>query len=278
MGVTQDERPQFYQGQYLGPEDLTAAVDYSRIQHARHILGAHSWGIASGLELIEKPSPAGNNQADVFLGPGYAWDGFGRPIVVLAPYRIPAQLFQNIVFDQTIDGGNPPGRLVKVWLRYRESTTQPPLAGFAVCDGADQNSRMQEPFQVEVGERPNASDQRDPLSIAGRQMDALEALKNFDSDAPSVYDLSIPHQTLPEDNAAAFWLVPLGYVRWLPNPNPTMAGSFQQKRDQDKAASHSLRQYIGVIAGNLLTADKNVRVRNRAVIHSAIPSHHRLCS
>jgi hypothetical protein len=264
MPVEQDQRPQYFQGQYLGPEDLTAAVEYGRIQHERHCLGAHSWGIAIGLQLVEKPSPAGNNQVDVFLTPGYAWDGFGRSIVVLAPYKIPADLFKSIVFDAAIDGGKPPGRLVKVWVHYRESESRPPLAGFEVCDVADQNSRIQETFQVEVGERPNVSDQRDPLSIAGKQVDALTALqlKGFDPSAPKVYDLSIPHQALPEDDATASWLIPVGYVRWLPNSNPTMPGSFQQ--NQDKAAGNALRQYIGVVAGAVLAAGNNVRVRDRA--------------
>jgi len=53
MAVDQDQRPTFFQGQYLGPDDLTAAVDYGRIQLARHSLGAHTWGIAIGLQLIE---------------------------------------------------------------------------------------------------------------------------------------------------------------------------------------------------------------------------------
>ena len=85
MAVAQDDRPQFFQDQYLGPEDLAAAVEYSRIHQARHSLGAHTWGIAIGLQLLEKPSAAGNNQVDVFIQPGYAWDGFGRPLVALVP-------------------------------------------------------------------------------------------------------------------------------------------------------------------------------------------------
>jgi len=35
-----DARPRFYEGQYLGAADLTAAVDYGRKQHARMLLGA----------------------------------------------------------------------------------------------------------------------------------------------------------------------------------------------------------------------------------------------
>src|SRR5438552_4153354 len=220
MPVEQDQRPSFYQGQYLGPDDLTATVDYSRIQLARHSLGAHTWGVVIGLQLIEKPSPAGNNQVDVFLEPGYAWDGFGRPIVVLSPYKIPAQLFQNIAYDASADDpgishDTAPGHLVQIWLRYSESANRPPAIGFEVCDTASQSSRVQETFGVVVGELTNASDQRDPISIGGRQVDALQALKAFDSNAPLIFDTSIPQQALPEDNALAVWLIPVGCVRWL---------------------------------------------------------------
>src|SRR6266478_5266671 len=238
MPVEQDQRPSFYQGQYLGPADLTATVEYGRIQLARHSLGAHTWGIAIGLQLIEKPSPAGNNQVDVFLQPGYACDGFGRPIVVLSPYKIPAQLFQNIVYDASVDdptksGDTAAGHPVKIWLSYSESANQPPAIGFEVCDVASQTSRVQETFGVKVGELTNASDQRDPISIGGKQVDALQALNAFDPNAPLIYDTSIPQQALPEDNALTVWLIPVGYVRWLPAQISTQAGSFQTRTAKD---------------------------------------------
>ena len=47
--------PRFYEGQYLAAADLTAAVDYTRTQRARMLLGAHRWGIALGLDLMEVP-------------------------------------------------------------------------------------------------------------------------------------------------------------------------------------------------------------------------------
>src|SRR5262249_37423053 len=56
--MDQAQRATFYEGQYLGAADLTAVVDYGRVQHARHLLGAHTWGIAMGLELDERPDPA----------------------------------------------------------------------------------------------------------------------------------------------------------------------------------------------------------------------------
>ena len=270
MPVDQDERPTFYQGQYLGPDDLTAAVDYSRIQIARHILGAHTLGIAIGLQLIEKPSAAGNNAVDVFLEPGYAWDGFGRPIVVLSPYKIPAALFQNIAYDGSID--NPSGHLVKIWLQYSENPNQPPASGFQVCDATGQTARVQETFSVQIGELTNVSDQRDPLSIGGKTVDALVALSTFDPSAKPVYDLSIPQQALPEDNAAALWLIPVGYVRWLPPQTATQSGAFQQRTPADLTISDTVRQYIGVVAGSVEAPGSNLEIKARGSAPSTIPS------
>ena len=277
MPVDQDERPTFFQGQYLGPEDLTAAVDYGRIQLARHSLGAHTWGIAIGLQLIEKPSPAGNNAVDVFLEPGYAWDGFGRAIVVLAPYKIPASLFQNIVYDAAIDdhtksGDTADGRPVKIWLRYSEQANQPPASGFEVCDSTGQTARVQETFSLQAGELVNASDQRDPISVGGKMVDALDALTTFESAPNPVVDTSIPQQALPEDDAEALWLIPVAYVRWLPPQTATQTGAFQQRTQPDLTRSDTARQYIGVVAGAVEAAGKNVQVKTRGAAFSSILS------
>jgi hypothetical protein len=272
MAVAQDDRPQFFQDQFLGPEDLTAAVEYGRIHQARHTLGAHTWGIAVGLQLLEKPSAAGNNQVDVFIQPGYACDGFGRSIVVLAPYKIPASLFQNVVFDQAQDGGNPAGRLIRIWLQYREAPHQPPLAGFADCNADGRNSRVQETFQVVAGDTSSLSDQRDPVTIGGKTVDAQNALTAFDPAAPLLYEASVPQQELPEDNATALWLIATGYVRWLPPQNTTQPGSFQQRNAADLTASEAIRQYIGVVAGSVVAAASHVRVRARGTLPSGVVS------
>ena len=94
MPANQTQRPKFFEEQYLGAADLTAVVDYGRMQQARHALGAHTWGIAIGLTLKETPQAGG--AVTVHLLPGYAWDGYGRPIVVLSPYQIPEERFSAI--------------------------------------------------------------------------------------------------------------------------------------------------------------------------------------
>ena len=263
MVVNQSQRPRFYENQYLGAEDLTAVVEYERIQHARHALGAHTWGIAIGLQLKEKTSTAGGGQVDMYITPGYAWDGFGRPIVVLAPYKIPAELFKSIPYNAAIDGTTTPGHLVQVWLRYTETEMQGPRPGFGVCDPADQFARVQESFQIEVGDRLNPSDQRDPIVIAGRTVDAAGALQTFDPSDPSIDDASIPYQTFPEDDPNALWLIPLGFVRWKPNPNPGQPGNFVQRTPDDMKQSRGVRQYIGVVAEGIQAADGLIHMRYR---------------
>jgi hypothetical protein len=263
MAIDQSQRPRFYENEYLGAEDLNAAVEYGRVQNARHALGAHTWGIAMGLQLKDKPATAGSGQVDMYIQPGYAWDGFGRPIVVLAPYKIPPERFSSIPYNAAIDGGTPAGRLITVWLRYDETETQGPRPGFQVCDPADQFARIQESFQIEVGNRPNNSDQRDPVMIAGRAIDASQALQIFDPGASSVNDASIPYQIFPDDNPHALWLIPLGYVRWKPNSNPSQPGNFVTLTDDDRTKSRRFRRYIGVVAEGVQAADDIIRMRRR---------------
>jgi hypothetical protein len=268
----QEQRPRFFEGQYLGAADLTAAVAYGRLQHARHALGAHTWGIAMGLQLQETPLPDGT--VEVHILPGYAWDGFGRPVVVLAPYQIPEALFSAITFQPGVDDTETgrKGRLFPVWLRYDETATQNVRPGFEVCDTDDQHSRVQETFRVEVGTKPTHADRHDPVRLAGQAVDAEQALKQFDPAAPVVYDESVPHQMLPEEGERVRWLIPLGYVRWLPVPN--QPGHFVPRDDADRPPGspdpvkdsdkiRAFRRYIGVVAEALEAADGAIRLRDR---------------
>src|SRR6266566_3006098 len=267
MVINQSQRPQFYQNQYLGAEDLAAIVEYNRIRNAQHDLGAHTWGIAIGLELKEKPSTTSGDQVDMYISPGYAWDGFGRPIVVLSPYKIPPERFKSIPYNAGIDGGSLGGHLVEIWLRYNEIETQGPRPGFEVCDPTDQFARVQESFQIEVGDQLN---QRDPIIITGRAVDASLALQIFDPSDLPIEDASIPHQTFPDDNPNALWLIPLGFVRWKPNPNPSQPGNFVQRNGDDITQSRRVRQYIGVVAEGIQAADDIIRIRKRTIDDSAL--------
>jgi hypothetical protein len=263
MAVSQTQRPKFYEEQFLGASDLTAAVDYGRTQLARHSLGGHTWGITIGLQLAETPQPGGT--VSVHLLPGYAWDGYGRPIVVLSPYRIPEEKFGQFKFDPAIDTTGK-GRLIAVWLRYDERSTQNPRPGFEVCGTEDQRSRIEETFIVEIGDM-NAADRTSGVTIASRLMsDPKTALQAFDPTAPVVYDESIPHQSLPDPTARARWLIPIGFVRWQPVSN--QPGHFVARadggpdKDTDKIRNFRTR-YVGLVAEEIEAADGAIRLRNR---------------
>src|SRR4051812_46034579 len=109
MPTALEQRPRFYDGQCLRAEDLTAAVAYARAADARHALGAHTWGIAAGLQLHEVARPEDPDAVDMYILPGYAWDGFGRQVVVPAPFLIDSALVAGLVKE---------ARLIDIWLQY----------------------------------------------------------------------------------------------------------------------------------------------------------------
>jgi len=269
--TNQTQRPQYFEDQYLGAADLTAAVEYARLQQARHALGAHTWGIAAGLQLTEKASFAGGGQVDVYIQPGFAWDGFGRPVIVLAPYKLTGEKFKSFVYDDATDGGNPEGRLVEVWLRYVETATRAPASGFEDCSPSGNFSRVDELFRVEVGERKFPGEQRAPVSVGGRTLDAADVPHNFDAAVGTLYDASVPYQSFPAEGVRANWLIPLGLVRWKPEQGG-QPGKFVARNSDDLKASRSKRHYIGVVAESVSAPDGHVRLRDRAKDYSALHS------
>ena len=253
-----EQRPNFYEHQYLEAADLEAVVAYARAQLSRAQLGGHRWGIALGLDLREVPGPGAT--LDVFVQPGYAWDGFGRAIVVPAPHRLPGSLFAAI--DTEFVPGNPP-RLVEVWIRYTETATKGPRPGFEECEGGPAFARVLESYAVEVGRRATLDAQRDPILVAGRSIDASQALLAFDPAASELDDASVPQQDFPEDGTTR-WLVPIGMVMW----EPGAPGKFVA-RDTAALDRHvRARQYAGVVGGSIEATGGYVRVHDRAANYS----------
>lgn len=117
-------RARFREGQFLRAADLTVEQAYREDATRRHLLGAHPWGIVSGLELI--PGRATDPVKDgwgITVEPGVAVDGFGRTVRVAAPVTItPAtgdrDVWLSVVDDVptvcavpagTVDPRHPPG-------------------------------------------------------------------------------------------------------------------------------------------------------------------------
>jgi hypothetical protein len=255
----QGERARFYEGQYLSADDLTTLEDYPRVQQAQHSLGAHTWGIAVGLDLVERKLPSG--EVDNIVMPGYAWDGYGRAIVVLAPAKISPQKFAN--FQGTTPAA---GQLVRVWIRYDENETQNPKPGFQACRVDDQHARVVETFAIEVGEPTTGP--HDTVQIGGAPIDPINARSTFNAAAPPLYDESVPFQEFPTTPRPR-WLLPLGYVRW--QKQAALPGRFVPRDDsgaggapKDSDLIRATREYIGAVAETVSAADGVIRLRDRA--------------
>lgn len=257
--MNQIDRPRFFEGQYLGAADLAACVDYTRVRTARHELGGHLWGIATGLDLVEQP--LGSGAVQVSIAPGLAWDGHGRPLVVLAPEPLPADLFRNYVTDTA-----PEGDIVKIWLSYAEDGSRNPGPGFEVCQG-DQHARVAETFTVEAGELDTVHN----VVVAARTLDAKAVRKAFNAAAPELHDESVPYQELPDGGALPRWPILLGYVRWFKQGaapgylKARVAGGTMPDADRIRA----MRRYIGVVAEEVLGADGRLRLRDRNKVPSS---------
>src|SRR5580658_10822280 len=121
---TDIERLNYYEGEYLGAVDFQAEQEYHRDMRRRHNLGQHTWGIVTGLQLAQVPNGlndpnGGAAEADVYLQPGMAVDGFGREIVVLNQYQLTPSMFAAIA---------PQGNSVQtlqIWIGYQQALLQP---------------------------------------------------------------------------------------------------------------------------------------------------------
>ena len=260
-----DQRPRFFEGQYLSAADLSAVVDYLRGAQARQALGAHTWGIGLGLNLTETPAPGAANRREVILQPGWARDGFGRQLVVQQPMRLAESLFAAVPYNAAVDGGAAPvGRLVKVWLAYTETGGRLPAPGFEVCDLANGTSRIEEGFEFVIGELPPA-EQRDRILIGADTVDALDALKVFNPAAPPLYDTSVPHQTFPTGDKPPRWLVPVGQVRWVAGNG--VLGYFVDRylvaTANVDASIRGFRRYGGCVLQNIEASDGAIVLRAR---------------
>src|SRR5215469_12314383 len=123
---TDIERLNYYEGEFLGAADFEAEQEYHREMRRRHNVGQHTWGIVSGLDLVQIPNGAktssGQSEVDIYVQPGMAVDGFGREIIVLSKAQVTQDLFAAY-FDP-----NPaaPPKPMYVWISFAQVMLQPP--------------------------------------------------------------------------------------------------------------------------------------------------------
>jgi len=279
MATISAERPQFFEGQYLGADDLAAIVEYLRTTTARQNLGQHSWGIAIGLNLVSQAVT--DTAVEYYVQPGVAVDGYGRLIVVTSPVRIEADLFTSI------GSGN-----VDVWIRYDQSELSAVRPGFNTCATQDEYARISESYKIVVGGKPNILDRQSGVTVNDNLLvDAREALSSVDPAAELLCDAAVPHQQFPIDDANDYWLVPLGHVKWsaasgsfLPLVDPAEAQALQNGNgDPDQVyeslmASRAKRRLIGTVSESIFAAEGLIRLRERTVTPDPVNGNDAACS
>src|SRR2546428_14038064 len=108
MAIGETERPRYWQGQYLRARDFLDEQAYHRAMRRRLNLATGTWGIVTGLTLVEQPR-TGSNTVDLLLTPGMAIDGFGREVLVFSSVKL---AIEDVPRFPTIPW-------VPVWLRYQ---------------------------------------------------------------------------------------------------------------------------------------------------------------
>lgn len=236
MWVDDAERPNFWDGQYLGPNDFVATVEYGREMRRRLSLAQHAWGIFRGLDLIEQPRAGSTTEVDLYISPGFAVDGFGRELGVYHPLPLSPKQFQRY----------PSEKWVRVWLRYDTELINPPTSGFQSCDDPNVTYRTLETVRVELGELGEISRVHDPIQVDGKAM--VEVADDYDH--PDI--LTVPFQALPDDDelTGSWWLIPIGYVHW----NGT-DGFIAAANDIDKAKEIKGRIYGGDVGSHTYAPD-----------------------
>ncbi len=227
------ERVRYHERQFLQADDFTAEQAYHRDMRRRHNLAHHTVGIVTGLELAQRQV---GSAYEVWLLPGMAIDGYGREILVLAPYRLDGSLFDRFHTD----------RYLSVWIGYEESDAELPPQGWQQCDTADAYRRTVETWRLVV----EPGDVRDDVVVDGRVLPDTPAQPG---DPVLPEDASVPYQELPDPSAYPLWLLRLGTVHWA----TTDIG------DTDPSRLNEERAYVGAVTAHVLAPGSALTVRPR---------------
>ncbi|MBI5367150.1 MAG: hypothetical protein HZA54_08945 [Planctomycetes bacterium] len=148
------QRLNYFTRQLLTPEDLLEEQGYHMEMRRRHNIGHHAWGVVTGLSLIKRKTE-GAAQAQYFLEPGMAIDGYGREVLVLKEARIEEMEFVARGLREK------PGAYV-VWVAYHRLRAN---AGGHEA-GGEAFSRWTETYRLVLGDQPafpNLPRASDPL-------------------------------------------------------------------------------------------------------------------
>ena len=246
---TDIERLNYYEGEILGATDFQTEQEYLRDMRRRHNIGQHTWGIVTGLDIVQIPNnnnaPDGQPAVDIFIQPGMAVDAYGREIVALSKTQLTQDLFAPYV-----DINIPVSQPMYVWISYAQVMLQPPADPCTVANQPNSFGRVQEAFALTVTQDPNGP-ANDLIVVDGKTI-APPALPG---DIVFPADDSIPYQEFSTDDSTVNWYILLGQVLWYPS-----SGVFEQTADTTAATG---RQYAGSVASAILSPDDSLRIQDR---------------
>jgi hypothetical protein len=253
--ITDIERLNYYEGEFLGAVDFQAEQEYHRDMRRRHNLGQHTWGIVAGLDLVQAPNGGTNNngtEVDVYLQPGMAVDGFGREILVLGQAQLTAAMLAAYY------SSNPTTPVpMYVWIAYEESMLQPPSDACAAMNVSSAYARIGETYTLTVTATstppPNGAIVVDGVQMTVPVEPAASSSSSSGSnpipDPPPVtlpYDDSVPFQEFSTDDSTLNWWLPLGQVLW-----DSYNQVFLQTANNEPVSSVISPAYGRIYAGNV---------------------------
>jgi hypothetical protein len=258
---TDIERLNYYEGEFLGAADFEAEQEYHREMRRRHNVGQHSWGIVSGLDLVQIPNgvttSSGASEVDVYVQPGMAVDGFGREIVALNKTQLTQDLFAPY-FDS-----NPaaPPKPMYVWISYAQVMLQPPTDACTRMNQPNAFGRVQEAFALTV--TPDSKGPTNDLIVVdGNAMNPPVQPGSSPPPPPPQpgdialpFDDSIPYQEFSTDDSSVNWYVAIGRVFWDPHNEV-----FVQQPDAWPSVG---RQYAGSVTSAIFTPGNSLKIRDR---------------
>jgi hypothetical protein len=258
---TDIERLNYYEGEFLGAADFEAEQEYHREMRRRHNIGQHTWGIVSGLDLVQIPNGAQtpNNlpEVDIYVQPGMAVDGFGREIVVLNK----AQLTQDFFAPYFDPNPAAPPIPMYVWISYAQVMLQPPADACTRMNQPNAFGRVQETFALTVTPDPKGPTD-DLIAVDGKS--TTPPVQPWSSPPPPPpqpgdillpYDDSVPYQEFSADDSTVNWHVAIGRVFWDPHN-----GVFVQQPDSWPAVG---RQYAGSVTSAIFSPGDSLVIRDR---------------
>ena len=258
--ITDIERLNYYEGEFLGAADFQAEQDYHRDMRRRHNVGQHTWGIVSGLDLVQLPKGTntvnGPPAVDVYVQPGMAVDAFGREIVVLNKTQLTPDLFAPY-----FDASNAGPQTMYVWISYAQVMLQPPTDACTLQNQPNAFGRVQEAFALTVT-KDQSGPTKDLIMVDGTLMAPPVPPGSSPPPPPPQpgdivlpFDDSVPYQEFSTDDSGVNWYLLIGQVAWDPN-----TGLIELRADDFAALG---REYAGNVTSAVLAPNNSLAIRDR---------------